>query len=100
MTTIDYIDTFIGTVEVKGRKIPKTAKSQLARLAFGDNTNKKIKSKLLTKPDTESLWLAIYHKSQGDSQFLGCYKLEGLMCTLKHKPCGRECVSKEIDFIF
>lgn len=47
MTTIDYIDTFIGTVEVRGRKIPKTAKSQLARLAFGDNTTKKVNISVL-----------------------------------------------------
>lgn len=99
MTTLYYIETFIGSIKVKksrdGYKISKLAKKELRKLAYAKHL------RFQTLEDKYgNTWIAIFPKSENKPILLGHFKIQTLTCGLKHKPCNKKCLVKDIDYSY
>jgi len=100
MASIWYIETFIGTIEVRkdinGKyNIPRDAKEELKTFAHVKHFQFQI---LADKND--GLWFCIIPKGQTPKNLLGTYRINELECPLKHHPCSRKCLTEKIDYSY
>ena len=97
---------FIGTIEVKacgdgmltGYDISKKGEKALAKMA----NVKHIQWQMLEHKNGD-FWLAGFPRCESNREFdkrslLGHFKVQSKKCNLKHSPCGKQCVRKNIDY--